>query len=215
MKQDGRKRKLQVSEERKRFIKENFNALKNFDNQKLKGDEALYFSRIAGGKKAAKKNLKYKGKYLGGELFQIVQKVATKKGLSAREYLSKNEAAVDMLLESGFTSTSKRVDDIISIIQNQKRKTIEVEDRDGNVFKRFTKQKAIENLAMLQQLVASNTTVVEMGLNVSVFVNGKIRVQMPVISDADFEEADEENIDAMLEDSDAFFVKSDPANKKK
>jgi len=215
MKQDGRKRKLQVSEERKRFIKENFNALKNFDNQKLKGDEALYFSRIAGGKKAAKKNLKYKGKYLGGELFQIVQKVAAKKGVSAREYLQKNEGAVDMLLESGFTSTSKRVDDIISIIQNQKRKTIEVEDRDGNVFKRFTKQKAIENLAMLQQLVASNTTVVEMGLNVSVFVNGKIRVQMPVISDADFEEADEESIDEMLEESDAFFVKSDPANKKK
>jgi len=213
-KPDGRKRKLNVSDERKEFIKKNYNALKNFSNQKLMGDERLYFARIEGGKKAAKRNVKYKGKYLGGELFEIVKKVADKKGLTPREYLNKNESAVDMLLESGFTSTSKRVDDIISIIQNQTRKTIEVEAPDGTVYKRVSKQKAVENLAMFQQLIASNTTVVEMGLNVSVFLNGKVRVQMPLISDADFEEADEESLTELLEESDAFFVKSDPAKKK-
>jgi hypothetical protein len=174
-------KKLRVSQSRREYIKNNFS---NLDKSNLKGDEKRYYTLVENGKNSASKNVRFEGKYLAGNIVDIAHKVAERKGMSLDDYLHTNRDQVNMLIESGYTQTSKQFDKAIDVVSNLKRKTVEVDTGDGIV--RMTKMQAIEQLAFVEQYVKSNSKTAMIATKVKVFKNGKVRVTIP-------------NIDVMIE----------------
>jgi hypothetical protein len=168
-------RKINISQVRKEELK-NSDLSKKQINQ-LSNEEKRYYQLIENGRKSAKSNVRFEGKYLAGKIVEISQKVADRKNLSLDEYFRQNREAVNELIEKGFTHTSKNIDNAIDQISAMKRKTIEVDTGDGIV--RMDKKKAIEQLSLLENHLKSQANVAYLATIVKVFKNGKIRVTIP------------------------------------
>jgi len=195
------KNKLNVSQTRRNEIKENFS---NISKSDLTGDEKKYFTLVENGKRSAKNNLRFEGRYLGGEIVDIVRKVAERKEMDVQDYLTENRAAVHNLIEHGAIEQERRIDATIDSLAAIKRKTIEVDD--GNGITRMRRVDAIEALAKLEQFAASNTTIVGIGLSFKVFKDGHIRVKIP--PPEFYEDFDADQFEEMLDELGIFYIKS-------
>lgn len=200
--------KLSISQSRKDFLKANFDSVKKSD---LQGDEKRYWTLINNGKNRSKKGVRFEGRFIGGELVETIKKVAEKKGVSVNTYLKQNSEEVERIIESGYTFLQKQPETVIDAIHGSGRKTIEV--FDGESVRRVPKMQVIERIVKLQQWAASNTTMVQLGIPTRLYLSGKIRVNLPPSSDFS-DDMDEEGFEALLEELEIWFVKSDKADKK-
>lgn len=182
-------------------MKANFDSLKK---SQLEGDELRYYKLIENGKRSARQNIRFEGKYLGGEIVDIIRKVAEQKDMSVKEYLKANEDAVNNLIESGYTMQERRIDSTIDSIAAIKRKTVEVDN--GETVERMTRAEAIERLAKLEQFAASNSTIVSIAINFKLYKTGKIRVTLP--TPESYEDMTAEEFEDMLDELGIFYIKS-------
>jgi DNA-binding PadR family transcriptional regulator len=195
------KNKLNVSQSRRNEIKENFSSIRKSE---LTGDEKKYFTLVENGKRSARNNLRLDGRYLGGEIVDIIKKVAERKEMPLQDYLNENREAVHNLIDKGAIEQERRIDATIDSLAAIKRKTIEVDD--GNGVTRMKRVDAIEALAKLEQFAASNTTIVGIGLSFKVFKDGHIRVKIP--PPEYYENFDADEFEQMLDDLGIFYIKS-------
>lgn len=195
-------RKPQLTTSRKEYLKENFDSINKADLPNK--DEQWYYSLIANGKKSAKRNIRFEGKYLSGQIVEVISKVAERKKLSLKKYLEQNREGVHTLIDQGYTVTERRPDAVNDLIAGQKKKTVEVDD--GNGITRISKAEAIERIVKLQQFAASNTTIVSLGINTKVFTNNRVRVTIP--SPEFYEDMTPEEFEEMLDELGIYYVKS-------
>jgi hypothetical protein len=168
----------QLSEKRKQWMRKNFSGI---DPGNLANLERSYYNKIKAGKARAKKAIRIEGKYLSGEILDIVAKVAVSKGKTTQEYIDENREAIVTLIHTGYTHVSKDIDKAIDVISDMKRKTVEVDTGNGIV--RMTKQEAIEQLSTFQQHVKSTTNIVMAATTIKTYKNNKIEITIPDQSD--------------------------------
>lgn len=197
--------KVKLSQERKEFLKTNFDSLKKSE---LSGEDRRYWTLINNGRNRVKKAVRFEGKFIGGELVGTLQKVAERKGISLKSYLKENEREVEKLIESGYTYLQKQPETVIDAIHSSTKKTVEV--WDGESVKRVSKMEAIERIANLQQWAASNTTMVQLGIMTKFYLSGKIRINLPPADS--FDDMNEEEFENLLDELEIWYVKSDKAN---
>lgn len=174
-------KKLQINQERKNFIKENFSTIKK---SSLSGDDLRYYNLVGAGKQRAKNSVRFEGKFISGEIVDIARKIAKAKHISLNKYLDENKEAVRNFIESGYVETSKQIENSIDILLNSKKKTVEVDTGNGIV--RMGRKEAIKRLAEFEQHIKTSTNVAMIATHVKVFKTGKIRLTIP----DDFEEYD-------------------------
>lgn len=187
-------KKLNISESRKNYIKSNYGKIKKSE---LTKEEKIYYTLVENGKKSAKNNVRFEGKYLSGEIIDIAKKVAKNKGLSLDTYLHSHKDQVIKFIDSGYIVTSKQIDNSIDILHNSKRKTVLVDTGNGIV--RMNKRQAIEKLALFEQHVKSNSNVVMLATKVRKYKNGKLQVSIP----EDFEDYTDSDLVDYLNEFDA------------
>jgi len=205
--------KLNVSDEARQFIKENFADL---DPAALPAPERSYYNKIKAGKARASSGYRVDGRYIGGEVLNMIESVSARKGITPDEYIDDNREAIVDMIQSGYTrSEGKTPDSVIDLVNNSRRKYFEVETQDG--IKRVTKAEAIELIATAQQYVTSNTTIVNLGLPVRVYTSGKVRVTVPDFRAKRFKKGNEaqelEDLENTLDDLDVFYIDSPPKGK--
>ena len=193
-------KKKQLSERKKQWIRENFY---DIDPSTLNAIELAYYNKVKSGKARAKKAIRINGKYLSGEILDIVSKVAIAKGKSTQRYIDENREAIETLIHTGFTHVSKDIDKAIDVVSDMKRKTVEV--NTGNGIVRMSKQDAIERLSMFQRHVKSTTNVVMIATTVKTYKNNKIEITIPEDYD-DYEGPD--LIEFLDEYPDLYYVRS-------
>jgi SNF2 family DNA or RNA helicase len=170
-------KKINLSQNKKDFLKKNFDKIKK---PELSGEQLRYYILIENGKRRAKNSVRYEGRYLSGEILNIIQKVADRKGISLNRYLDQNKEDVGMLIESGFTQIFKRVDAVIDLVAASKKRTIEiVRDPEGIIIHKVRKLDAIAELSEFQNYVKGNSDIVELLIKVKIFKTGKIRIALP------------------------------------
>lgn len=195
------KNKLNVSQARRDEIKENFSTL---NKSNLSGDEKKYYTLVENGKRSARNNLRFEGRYLGGEIVDIIKKVAERKEMKLQDYLNANAVAVHNLIDKGAITQDRRIDATIDSLAAIKRKNIEVDD--GNGISLMKRVDAIEQLARLEQFAASNTTIVQIGLKFSVYKDNHIRITIP--PPEYYENFTPEEFEEMLDALGIFYIKS-------
>ena len=194
-------KKLNVSQTRRNEIKENFSSIKKSE---LNKDERRYYVLVENGKRSARNNVRFEGRYLGGEILDIARKVADRKGLSLDDYLSQNREAVNSFIEHGFTSHERAIDKTIDSLAAIKRKTVEVDDGNGIV--KIPRAEAIERLAKLEQFASSNTTIVAIAPQFKHYKTGKFRIVVP--PPEYYEDFSAEEFKEMLDELGIFYVDS-------
>jgi hypothetical protein len=167
-------KKFVLSEKRKKFLKRNFEKVRP---DSLSKAELSYYNKIKAGKTRAKKAIRIDGRYLSGAIIDVIAQVAHRKGVSIQKYIDENKEAIIKLIEEGYTHTFKTIDNAIDIVNNLKRKTVEVDTGNGMV--RMGKNETIALLSEFQQHVKSTTNIVMLATNVKVFKNNKIRLTIP------------------------------------
>ena len=197
------RKKLDVSEAKRNDIKQNFESI---NKSSLKGDALKYYTLVENGKRSAKNNLRFEGRYLGGEIVPIIRKVAERKEIPVQEYLNQNRSEVIGLIHRGYTTHERAVDATIDTIASQRRKTLEVDDGNGANIMR--KEQAMENLAKLQQFAATNTHIVALAPKVRLYKSGLLRVTVP--PPEVYENMNAEQFKQMLDDLGIFYVESPP-----
>jgi hypothetical protein len=189
-----------LSDKRRAYLKANFDRI---NPAKLSKAETYYYNKIKAGKARARKALRIEGKYLSGAIVDTIAKVAKSKKKNLQEYINENTKELVALIETGYTHVFKDIDRAIDIINDLRRKTVEVDTGNGIV--RMSKHEAIELLSVFQQHVKSNTRVVMLATTVKTFKNNKIRITIP----EGFEDyVGQDLIDFLDEDSDIFYVQS-------
>lgn len=167
-------KKINLSERQKKFLKDNFSKV-NTDS--LSADRLRYYNLIRAGKARAKKAIRIEGKYLTGEITDIMRQVAKKKGMSVKEYAEANKAAILNLINTGSTETFVSIEKAIELISSAKAKYVYVDDGNGEV--KMKKNEAIELLARFEQHVKSTTNTVMLSVLVTIFKNGRIKIVIP------------------------------------
>lgn len=167
--------KINLSEKRKQFLKQNFDKLNKED---LKKDEQRYFQLILNGKNRLKRAVRFEGKFISGEVVEISKKIAEKKGISVQRYFDDNKEAVRQYIESGFTELSKNPERAIDVLRASNKRHVLV--NDGNGLVRVPRNEAILRLALFEQHIKTNSNVVYMETNVRVYSDGKLQVTIPV-----------------------------------
>lgn len=190
-------KKINLSQKKKDHIRYNFHKI---DKSNLSKEEQRYYTLVNNGKQSAKKNVRFEGQYLSrkSELYKIVEKVADKKGLDVQTYLDTNKDHVEQLVEQGATTVFKRVDSAIDITNDLSRKTVLVDTGNGIV--RMSKNDAIEKMALFQQYVASNSSIVMISTKMKTFLNGKVGMTIP--DPEDYEGLEGEELENFLDQFD-------------
>lgn len=196
--------KIKLSQKRKDQIKKKWDTL---NTSVLNKNERRYLQLVVNGKNSAKKNVRFEGRYLSGRIVNIIEKVAERKGITLKKYLAENKESVDMLIETGSVTTQKKPEAVIDLIEAQHKKTVNV--FNGTNKFRVDKMKLVEQVIMLQQYAASNTTMVQIGLPVKVYLDGQIEITMPY--DIDYSDMDAEQLEQLFDDLEIFYIKSDKA----
>lgn len=194
-------RKVNLTPSRKSYLKENFNRIKKND---LTKEEQRYYTLIENGKKRAKNSVRFEGRYLGGEIVELIKKAAKNRGVSVEAYMNQHKEAIVGMMESGFTETSKSPEDTIDLIASLAKRTVEVDTGDGIVrLKRFD---VIKEITALMQFAKSNSTIAALGITIKIFESGKVRVEMPL--EETYEDMNAEEFEDLLDMIGVWYVKS-------
>jgi hypothetical protein len=192
--------KKKPSDKRKEYLKQNFAKVKP---ETLSQVDRNYYNKIKAGKARAKNAIRIEGKYLSGEIIDTIAKVAHSKGMKIQDYINANKEAIINLIEVGYTHVSKDIDKAIEIVNNLKRKTVEVDTGNGIV--KMTKSEAINEMSAFQQHVKSTTHIVMIATDVKSFKKNKIRVTIP----EGYEDYTGDELTEFLDDfEDIFYVES-------
>lgn len=166
--------------------------------------------KVKAGKAAAKKNLRFQGRFISGKIVEVVKSVARKKRVKIQDYLNQNKEAVLALIESGFTQTAKTAEAASEIVEDLRARTVQVDTGNGIV--RQSKAEAIKDIQLLKQYAASNTTIVALSIPVKIFLDNRTRITVP--NPEDYEDMDGEDFENMLDDLGIWYVKSDKTGNK-
>lgn len=167
--------KVNLSSERKEFLKTNFNSI--VPGALKSADELRYYNLIKAGKMRAKNSIRLEGKFLSGEIVNIIKKVAEKKGLSLKKYIDLNSADIIKLIESGFTQVWKEFDKAIDLVGNGRKKIFFIDDGNGLI--KMLKIEVIEQLALLENYAKSSSDIVAIFTLVKVYKTGRMELTIP------------------------------------
>lgn len=168
-------RKINLSKRTKDAIKRDFDTL---PYDQLNREEQRYYNLVKAGKARQSTGHKFEGKFISKDLADKFEKVAERRGISVDEYLETNREPVRMLLERGFSVTApKSHEAVIEVIENSRRKTVEISDGDG--IRRASKMEAIYEVQALAQHAFSVTNIVVLLFEMKIYQTGKIQITIP------------------------------------
>lgn len=170
--------KSNLSDERRKWIRDNFHSI---DPATLTPDELYYYNKIKAGYIRAKKAVRFEGRFIGGEILDILRAVAKRKNVSLKEYLTDNSEQVHNFLNTGSTTNHRRPDSVNDIIENSRRRYVYI--KDGNGIVRHTKADAIARVADLMQFVSSSQNITGVALPITVTASGSISITVPDVQE--------------------------------
>lgn len=104
---------------------------------------------------------------------------AKQRGITVSKYMKENERAIQNLFDSGYTSNTRRPDEVIEIIERSNRKHITIEDQHGS--QRLSKAEAIARIADLMQSVSSSISIAQIGIPIKVYESGRMAIVAPSV----------------------------------
>ncbi|HEX7904829.1 MAG TPA: hypothetical protein VF487_13215 [Chitinophagaceae bacterium] len=201
-------KKILLSQRTKDAIKRDFSKL---DPKRLNKDELAYYNKVKAGKKRHKGAILFQGRYVGGDILRMAEKIAPKKGLTVQEYFNKHNDEVKRFLEGAPLGDEKSPDALIDLVSNLKSKTVRIQDDDGNI-ERWEKNEVIETLSLIEQFAASNTDIAFLGIPVSIRHDSSIVISLP--AQDEFMYTDAELFEDVLDSFGISYIKSAGGNKK-
>lgn len=155
--------------------------------------------------------IKFRGKVIFGEMAEIIKKVAKKKKMTPSQYLRKNYKDVEPLLESAYLKSQPTPDKLIGAIKGIERKTIIVNDLDGET--RYNKNEVIKQIAEFEQYIKSNSQIVYVGITMLKNMNMKAVVKLP--RKDQYEGLKGDKLKELLDEFEIWYVESPKKGKKR
>lgn len=206
-------KKINLSARTKQAIKDRYTELVKSPATlaKLNDDERAYFNKVKGGKTRAASSIRYEGKFLGGEVVNLINRVADRKGVTIEQYMETNSKAVEGMIERGYEAISKNPEDTSDIIKGYRRRKLDVDTGNGIV--KMDKLTAIQNVQLLQQWAKSNTAIAALGIDVKIYKTGRIGATIP--EPATYQDMTPKQFKQLLDDLGIWYIESDPNASKK